>query len=274
MSRSGCARTRRFRESGEPSQPRKTYRRPANAAFMWCLSRFAITLLKLAGNLLQGSGIQQIRGRQPRAAGHADAEVEVSQARGRVSVGVDHDLHPFLPGPAAVHGVKIEPVRIGVDLDHRPGLRRRVDHRVKIHRVAVAGRSNRPVGCPSIVTLGLDTARMIRCVISVTRNPEIENARWPPRSRIPSSNSSGKSSVPSARMSHSVPLNRRNLPPNYLLSASISGPLLLHPLDRKPVLHTARPRMIGDSQVRRPAAGRLGHLVRAVASPSLQSVWQ
>ena len=41
-----------------------------------------------------------------------------------MGVGIDHDRHPLLAGPPAVDGIEVEPMRIGVDLDHRAGLRR------------------------------------------------------------------------------------------------------------------------------------------------------
>ena len=52
---------------------------------------------------------------------------------------------PMRRGPPAMDGVEVEPVRVGVDLDHRAGLRGSLDHRVEVHRVPVAGQQQ-PAG--------------------------------------------------------------------------------------------------------------------------------
>ena len=71
--------------------------------------------------------------------------------------------------------VEVEPVRVGVDLDHRARLRGSRDHRVEVDRVAVAGqqqpaRSGARASSPADST----TARTIRAVISARGMPKLE----------------------------------------------------------------------------------------------------
>ena len=123
-------------------------------------------LLELLCNLLQRSGVQEVRRGQPCPSRHADTVNQILQSGDRMSIGIDDNSHTFLARPTAVHRVEVEPVGVGVDFDHRTGPRGRLDHGVEIHRVTVTGEQQPSRGMPSIVTRGFETARIIRAVIS------------------------------------------------------------------------------------------------------------
>ena len=160
-------------------------------------------------------------------------------------------------------------MRVGVDLDHRARPRpprrspRRGRPRSRRGRAAAG-----PVGWPSIVTRGFETARTIRRGHLLARHAEAANGRSPRRSRTRRAARRGSRASRRRRMSHSVPLKRRNSSPNFAFRASIAA-------------HCSRTRSIAQARRRsrptrewsaipryfRPGgAGGLGHLLEGGAA--------
>ncbi len=144
-------------------------------------------------------------GSQPGPAGDGDAPADHRQGAGAVGVGADDDLGSRIARHARVEIVEIETIDLAVDLERHAGGCCGRKHAVPCRACSGSRlRIRRPVGWPRTSTHGHSSARRRRSVICAGSwlNAECTEATtmssW-------ARQSSARSIVPSARMSHSMP---------------------------------------------------------------------
>src|SRR5438093_3965756 len=124
--------------------PRDGKRRPKLAELQPATSRPQLRLPRACALLpeglhqfLQRQRVDDVRLLQPTLARHARAQPQEREVFLTMRVGVDHALHSLALRVLPVPPVHVESPWIAVELDPRPGLRARVDDRLRIDRVTI-----------------------------------------------------------------------------------------------------------------------------------------
>ena len=175
--------------------------------------------------VVRGPGVDDRLRRDAAGGGPLAAAGLPFQLAGRVGVGVDADAAAGLHRQPQQPLRRIQPFGTGVDLDRDPelGAGREDDLGVELRLGPPAlPTTMRPVQCPSTSTCGLAMARTIRGVISSAgiRSLECTDATTTSSS---ASSSGSWSSVPSSRMSTSMPVSSRNGASSAFTSATTSS---------------------------------------------------
>ena len=97
-------------------------------------------------HLRQGTGIEHVLLRQPSPPGGGDAVAHVLQSLQGVGVRIDADWNLHLPGDFTEAPVEVEPVRVGVELDHLSVFRGRLQDFLHVERILLAGQQQAPGG--------------------------------------------------------------------------------------------------------------------------------
>ncbi len=159
---------------------------------------------------VDGPGVEHPLHRHPDLGGPVAAVRLPLQLAGAVRVGVDGEAAPVLHRHLQQRPRRVEPFGTAVDLDRRVEPGTRGEHVVGVEggRVALA---DEPTGA---VTEDVDVRgwrRPAPCGRSSRRGPcGACCARWRPRRRAPTARRGPWSSVPSSRMSTSMPVRMRN----------------------------------------------------------------